>query len=64
MDLTGLTIDSARSAVAERKTSALALAEAFYAKIETDDQKIGAYLILSHERGLEKAAQRGTLATL
>ena len=55
MNLTGLTIDSARSAVAERKTSALALAEAFYAKIESDDQKIGAYLILSHERGLEKA---------
>jgi aspartyl-tRNA(Asn)/glutamyl-tRNA(Gln) amidotransferase subunit A len=56
MDLTGLTIDSARSAVAERKTSALTLAEAFYAKIETDDRKIGAYLILSKERGLEKAA--------
>lgn len=57
MNLAGLTIDSARSAIAERKTSALALAEAFYAKIEADDQKIGAYLILSHERGLEKAAQ-------
>src|SRR5947209_6362199 len=56
MDLTGLTIDSARAAVAERKTSALALAEAFYAKIESDDPKIGSYLILSHERGLEKAA--------
>src|ERR1700757_1309659 len=62
MDLTGLTIDSARSAVAERKTSALALAEAFYAKIETDDQKIGAYLILSHERGLEKASEIDRLA--
>ncbi len=62
MDLTGLTIDSARSAIAERKTSALALAEAFYAKIETDDQKIGAYLILSHERGLEKAAAIDRLA--
>src|SRR3954467_11203536 len=56
MDLIGLTIDSARSAVAERKTSALALAEAFYAKIKSDDPKIGAYVILSHERGLEKAA--------
>src|SRR5246127_1651466 len=62
MNLTGLTIDSARSAVAERKTSALALAEAFYAKIETDDQKIGAYLILSHERGLEKASEIDRLA--
>ena len=62
MDLTGLTIDSARSAVAERKISALALAEAFYAKIETEDQKIGAYLILSHERGLEKASEIDRLA--
>src|SRR4051812_18490344 len=62
MDLTGLTIDCARSAVAERKTSALALAEAFYAKIESDDPKIGAYLILSHERGLDKAAEIDRLA--
>jgi aspartyl-tRNA(Asn)/glutamyl-tRNA(Gln) amidotransferase subunit A len=62
MNLTGLTIDSARSAVADRKTSALALAEAFYAKIEADDQKIGAYLILSHERGLEKASEIDRLA--
>ena len=62
MNLTGLTIDSARGAVAERKTSALALAEAFYAKIESDDPKIGAYLILSKERGLEKAAEIDRLA--
>ena len=62
MDLTSLTIDSARSAVAERKSSATALAEAFYAKIETDDPKIGAYLILSHERGLEKASEIDRLA--
>jgi aspartyl-tRNA(Asn)/glutamyl-tRNA(Gln) amidotransferase subunit A len=57
MDLTGLTIDAARSAVAEHKISALALAEAFYAKIESDDPKIGAYLILSRERALEKATE-------
>jgi aspartyl-tRNA(Asn)/glutamyl-tRNA(Gln) amidotransferase subunit A len=62
MNLTALTIDSARSAVAERKTSALALAEAFYAKIEADDPKIGSYLILSHERGLEKASEIDRLA--
>jgi aspartyl-tRNA(Asn)/glutamyl-tRNA(Gln) amidotransferase subunit A len=62
MDLTGLTIDSARAAVAERKTSATALAEAFYAKIESDDPKIGAYLILSKERGLEKASEIDRLA--
>jgi aspartyl-tRNA(Asn)/glutamyl-tRNA(Gln) amidotransferase subunit A len=62
MDLTGLTIDSARSAVAERKASATALAEAFYAKIETDDPKIGAYLILSKERAVAKAAEIDRLA--
>jgi aspartyl-tRNA(Asn)/glutamyl-tRNA(Gln) amidotransferase subunit A len=62
MDLTGLTIDAARSAVAEHKTSALALAEAFYTKIESDDAKIGAYLTLSKERALEKAAAIDRLA--
>jgi Asp-tRNA(Asn)/Glu-tRNA(Gln) amidotransferase A subunit family amidase len=54
--LKNLTIDSARAAVVERKTTATALAEVFYAKIKSDDPKIGAYVILSHERGLEKAA--------
>jgi len=62
MDISGLTIDAARSAVAERKTSVLALAEAFYAKIEADDEKIGAYLLLSKERALEKAAAIDHLA--
>jgi aspartyl-tRNA(Asn)/glutamyl-tRNA(Gln) amidotransferase subunit A len=62
MDLTGLTIDSARAAVAERRTSATALAEAFYAKIGSDNPKIGAYLILSKERGLEKASEIDRLA--
>ena len=62
MDISVLTIDAARSAVAERKTSALALAEAFYAKIEADDEKIGAYLLLSKERALEKAAAIDHLA--
>src|SRR6266404_5289433 len=62
MDLTGLTIDAARYAVAERKTSATALAESFYAKIESDDPKIGAFLTLSEERALAKAADIDTLA--
>jgi aspartyl-tRNA(Asn)/glutamyl-tRNA(Gln) amidotransferase subunit A len=62
MNLNGLTIDSARSAIADRKTSATALAEAFYAKIESDDPKIDAYLILSKDRALAKAAQIDGLA--
>jgi len=56
MDLSGLTIDSVCSAIAGRKTSATALAEVFYAKIASDDSKIAAYLILSKERALAKAA--------
>src|SRR6266516_4642223 len=62
MHLTGLTIDAARSAIAERIPSATALAQNFYAKIESDDLKIGAYLSLSKERALAKAAEIDTLA--
>jgi aspartyl-tRNA(Asn)/glutamyl-tRNA(Gln) amidotransferase subunit A len=62
MDLISLTIDAARSAVQERKTTATSLAEMFYTKIEKDDPRIGAYLILSKERALAKAAQIDALA--
>jgi aspartyl-tRNA(Asn)/glutamyl-tRNA(Gln) amidotransferase subunit A len=62
MDLKSLTIDAARSAVQERKTTAVALAESFYAKIESDDPQIGAYLTLSKDRALAKAAEIDALA--
>ncbi len=62
MDLNLLTIDAARTAVQERKTSATALAEAYYAKIESDDPKIGAFLTLSKERAMAKAAEMDALA--
>jgi aspartyl-tRNA(Asn)/glutamyl-tRNA(Gln) amidotransferase subunit A len=62
VDLNLLTIDAARSAVQERKTSATALAESFYAKIEHDDPKIGAFLTLSKERAMAKAAEMDALA--
>jgi aspartyl-tRNA(Asn)/glutamyl-tRNA(Gln) amidotransferase subunit A len=55
MDLTSLTIDAARSAVQERKTTAFALAEAHYARIKQEDGQIGAFLTLSKERALEQA---------
>src|ERR1700685_843151 len=55
MDLKSLTIDGARSAVQERTTTALALAEAYYARIQKEDGQIGAFLTLSKERALEKA---------
>jgi len=62
MDLKLLTIDAARSAIQERKTSASALAESFYSKIENDDPKIGAFLTLSKERAMAKAAEMDALA--
>src|SRR5947208_9384914 len=62
MELKSLTIDDARSAVQQRKFNATSLAEAFYAKIQTDDPKIGAYLTLSKERAFAKAAEIDKLA--
>ncbi len=55
MNLASLTIDMARSAVQERKTTALALAEEHYARIQHEDEKIGAFLTLCKERALEQA---------
>ncbi len=55
MQLAQLTIDAARSAVQERETTALALAEAHYAHIQNEDEQIGAYLTLCKERALEQA---------
>src|ERR1700737_4364448 len=55
MDLSRLTIDDARSAVRDRTTTALALAEAHYARIQKEDGQIGAYLTLAKERALEQA---------
>ena len=55
MDLKSLTIDAARTAVQERKTTALALAEAHFARIKREDGQIGAFLTLSKERALEQA---------
>jgi aspartyl-tRNA(Asn)/glutamyl-tRNA(Gln) amidotransferase subunit A len=62
MDLNTLTIDAVRDAVQERRTTATALAEAFYSKIKKDDPQIGAYLTLSKERALEQAARMDSLA--
>jgi aspartyl-tRNA(Asn)/glutamyl-tRNA(Gln) amidotransferase subunit A len=62
MDLNFLTVDAARSAVQERTTTATALAEAFFSRIEKDDLQIGAYLTLSKERALEQAARMDSLA--
>src|SRR5579872_4734756 len=55
MDLKLLTIDAVRTAVQARQTTALALAEAHYARIKQEDGQIGAFLTLSKERALEQA---------
>lgn len=62
MDLNLLTIDAARSAVQERKTTSMALVEAFYQKIQKEDADIGAYLTLSKERALEQADRMDRMA--
>ena len=62
MELTNLTIDATRSAIKERKTTAAALAESFYAQIELKDGGIGAYLALSKERAMARAAEVDALA--
>ena len=62
MNLSSLTIPSARAAVQERKTTATALAESFYQKIGKDDPQIGAYLALCRERAISKATEMDALA--
>src|ERR1700722_17659199 len=53
--MTSLTIHATRTSIQERKTTALAIAEAHYARIQEEDGKIGAYLTLCKERALEQA---------
>src|SRR6202161_4016242 len=55
MDLTQLTIHAPRSALRERKTPAVPLAEAHYRRIQKEDEQIGSYLTLCKERALEQA---------
>src|SRR5882762_6717496 len=56
------TIDSVRNAIAERKTTATALADEFYTRIKQEDPEIGAFLTLSKERAHAKAAEIDNLA--
>jgi aspartyl-tRNA(Asn)/glutamyl-tRNA(Gln) amidotransferase subunit A len=62
MNLNALTIDQARSAIAEGTMTATGLAEAFYSRIEESDPAIGAYLTLCKERAMDKAASIDELA--
>ena len=57
MTLNVNTIDEVRSSIRDRQTTATALAESFYSKIEATDAAIGAYLTLSRDLAMQKAAQ-------
>ena len=59
---TGLTIDAIRRDVAERKTSAAAVASDFYASIKREDPTIGAFLTLSEQRAQAQAARIDKMA--
>jgi aspartyl-tRNA(Asn)/glutamyl-tRNA(Gln) amidotransferase subunit A len=58
----GLTIDSIRTAIAERKTTATAAADEFYARIRQEDPSIGAFLTLSEQRAQAQAERIDKLA--
>jgi aspartyl-tRNA(Asn)/glutamyl-tRNA(Gln) amidotransferase subunit A len=59
---TTFTIESVRSAIADRTLTASALAEEFYTRIKQNDPEIGAFLTLSKERAAAKAAEIDKLA--
>ncbi len=62
MNIDLLTVDASRTEVLEKQTTAKALTEAFYRKIEAEDAKIGAYLALSKHRAYAEAEHVDTLA--
>lgn len=62
MSLPSQTIDGIRSAIQERTTTAVAVAESFYARIEKENPAINAFLVTSKERALAKAQEIDALA--
>jgi aspartyl-tRNA(Asn)/glutamyl-tRNA(Gln) amidotransferase subunit A len=62
MNLDLLTVESTRTAVLEKQTTATALVDAFYAKIAAEDAEIGAYLTLAKDRAYAQAARIDALA--
>jgi aspartyl-tRNA(Asn)/glutamyl-tRNA(Gln) amidotransferase subunit A len=62
IDVNILTVESTRTAIAERQMTATALVEAFYEKIATADGPIHAWLTLCRERALERAGEIDVVA--
>ena len=54
-EITGLSMDEIRAAIAGGKTTAAATASAFYARIKKEDPSIGAFLTLSEDRAQAQA---------
>jgi aspartyl-tRNA(Asn)/glutamyl-tRNA(Gln) amidotransferase subunit A len=62
MNIDSLTVDSARTAVLEKQTTATELVDDFYKKIAAEDAAIGGYLTLSEVRAYQQAARIDELA--
>jgi aspartyl-tRNA(Asn)/glutamyl-tRNA(Gln) amidotransferase subunit A len=62
MELKDLTIEGVRAAVASGETTATALAEQHYVRIEAGDGEINSFLALSRERAMAQAARIDALA--
>src|ERR1039458_6607213 len=62
MEMPGETIDSVRSAIAEGRTTATAVAGDFYGRIKKEDPEIGAYLALCEDRAFAQAARIDKMA--
>jgi aspartyl-tRNA(Asn)/glutamyl-tRNA(Gln) amidotransferase subunit A len=62
MELDRLTIDGVRSAIASGETTATALAELHYGRIEFEDSKINSFLALSRERALLQSGKIDAMA--
>ncbi len=63
MDIRQFTIDSARTAVAQKQLSATGMVEEFYKTIKATDGEIHAYLTLSEERALQQARKVDNLVS-
>src|SRR5437868_13573676 len=62
LDLNLLTVASTRTAIEERSTTATALTQGFFKKIEAEDGEVHAYLTLAKDRALAQAAKIDSLA--
>jgi aspartyl-tRNA(Asn)/glutamyl-tRNA(Gln) amidotransferase subunit A len=62
IETTPATIESVRNAIAERRTTALAVAEDYFARIKKQDHEIGAFLTLAEDRAMAQVERIHKLA--